>query len=179
MNRDRRGNDGRCLRLNAQFYYELGRAMPDLQLMLARVEQFQPPEHILHPHTRAGLFRIVLLADMDAIAYPEKDRLFVAVKMDLDPGFFPEADPMLEGVLYEGDQEHGGDPVMTILRLDIIFDADTGGRLGPQLLQGNIIIQVTDLLIHGDEIVIILLEHEAHHVAKLLHAVRCPRRSFL
>ncbi len=80
---------------------------------------------------------------------------------------------MLESILHERIKQHGGQVHIPLRFLNIDPNLDFVRLVQPHPLQVQKVVQVLDLLPQRNAFLVVLVQHEAHHIAEFLDAVRC------
>lgn len=79
---------------------------------------------------------------------------------------------MLESIFHKRIQQHGGQVQFPLRFLNIDPNLDFVRLVQPHPLQVQEVVQILDFLPQRNALLVILVQHEAHHVTEFLDAVR-------
>ena len=93
-------------------------------------------------------------------------------EVDTDKAGFGGGDAMLEGILYEGNKDERS-YFSTAVRSDVYlcFHTDVGGETDAH--QFDVVADEVHLLVQGDEVLLIVIQHMAQQSAQFLHGSLC------
>jgi len=93
-------------------------------------------------------------------------------EVDTDKAGLSGGDAMLEGILYEGNKDERS-YFRTAVRSDVYlcFHTDVGGETDAH--QFDVVADEVHLLVQGDEVLLIVIQHMAQQSAQFLHGSLC------
>lgn len=114
----------------------------------------------------AHAFRVLRFAAENGVLHLEAERRALLAEPDADEARFVGGDAVFEGILHEGNQQHGRDSHRVVFHLAV--EADLGELVQPQGLQGDILVDVLHLLAERYEVAVGVVVHVLRQVDEAL-----------
>lgn len=137
---------------------------------MAGIGQLQTLAHLFQPDAASTL--VCHAFGMIAVGYFAMYLSGAFTEVDTDKAGLSGGDAMLEGILYEGNKDERS-YFRTAVRSDVYlcFHTDVGGETDAH--QFDVVADEVHLLVQGDEVLLIVIQHMAQQSAQFLHGSLC------